>query len=452
MSNLMAAKTCQICHRNILSHSITLDCKHCKESAHIACYNVQRSESQDITDWMCRYCLSDAMPYLNIDDESIFREVIHSHFSDQPLDFDYLNNLIFNPFETNDTSLPISDFDPDVQYYSDTCFSHLSKCEYYLIENFNEYKSNTIKTNAGLSIYHHNIRSLPRHFTDMQTLLEGMGYMFDFIGLTESWLNATNNDLFAMEGYHIPCQKFRESRKGGGVILYIKETVTFKERADIDFTEGVAESIFVEIHKDVYQTQKHIVIGVIYRPPNTNISIFNEEFGCILDNLNKENKLLYMMADYNIDLLKDKESPSTGEFLDILYRNHVVPLITKPTRNTNRTATLIDNILTNNISDTHSQHQGLIYTDLTDHYPLFHINTSMQDMTVPIKYIWKRKINARSITLFINSCKEIYWSSVNLFNSAQEAYSWFHGTLNHIYNKHFPLTKSKISNYKSRQP
>ena len=106
-----------------------------------------------------------------------------------------------------------------------TILTHLSKCEYYLIEKFNEYKGNTIKTNAGLSIYHHNIRSLPRHFTDMQTLLEGMGYMFDFIGLTESWLNATNNDLFAMEGYHIPCQKFRESRKGGGVILYIKEIV-----------------------------------------------------------------------------------------------------------------------------------------------------------------------------------------------------------------------------------
>ena len=49
----------------------------------------------------------------------------------------------------------------------------------------------------------------------------------------------------------------------------------------------------------------------------------------------------------NINFLKFSEHTQTEEFLDMLYANNILPIITKPTRLTDHTATLIDHIYTN---------------------------------------------------------------------------------------------------------
>ena len=49
----------------------------------------------------------------------------------------------------------------------------------------------------------------------------------------------------------------------------------------------------------------------------------------------------------NINFLKFNEHTHTEEFLDMLYANNTSPIITKPTRLTDHTATLIDQIYTN---------------------------------------------------------------------------------------------------------
>ena len=41
----------------------------------------------------------------------------------------------------------------------------------------------------------------------------------------------------------------------------------------------------------------------------------------------------------------------TGEFLDVMYSKMFFPLITRPTRITSHTATLIDNIFSNNMDN-----------------------------------------------------------------------------------------------------
>ena len=54
--------------------------------------------------------------------------------------------------------------------------------------------------------------------------------------------------------------------------------------------------------------------------------------------------------------------------------NGFLPLITRPTRVTPTSARLIDNIFTNNIAVVSHCMQGLLVTDVSDHYPIFHIN------------------------------------------------------------------------------
>src|SRR3989442_522462 len=57
-----------------------------------------------------------------------------------------------------------------------------------------------------------------------------------------------------------------------------------------------------------------------------------------------------LCGDFNLDLIKSASHTPTDEFLLNLNVNSYMPLITKPTRVTPNSSTLIDNIFTNNIS------------------------------------------------------------------------------------------------------
>ena len=119
--------------------------------------------------------------------------------------------------------------------------------------------------------------------------------------------------------------------------------------------------------------------------PNSSIEVFNDRITDILNVANRENKLIYLLGDINIYFLKTDEHSPTSSFVDTLYSYNVFPLITKPTRVTKTSATLIDHILTNNL-DSESRHkQGILCTDISDHYAVFHVsknNKNPNDNTV----------------------------------------------------------------------
>ena len=70
----------------------------------------------------------------------------------------------------------------------------------------------------------------------------------------------------------------------------------------------------------------------------------------LLDNVRKENKTTLLLGDFNIDLLKHESHTSTNEFLDSLSSKMILPYILHPTRITDHSKTLIDNIFSNHIS------------------------------------------------------------------------------------------------------
>ena len=78
------------------------------------------------------------------------------------------------------------------------------------------------------------------------------------------------------------------------------------------------------------------------------------------------------MGDYNINLLNVESHSPTADFNDTMFSYGFIPLITRPTRVTQSLATLIDNILTNQLVDLHNESmQGILITDISDHYPNF---------------------------------------------------------------------------------
>ena len=76
------------------------------------------------------------------------------------------------------------------------------------------------------------------------------------------------------------------------------------------------------------------------------------------------------MGDFNIDLLKYNYCNFSTEFFNQFSSSGYRPLISKPIRITKSTATLIDNIFTNNLSKTEHLN-GILLNDISYHFPIF---------------------------------------------------------------------------------
>ena len=66
-----------------------------------------------------------------------------------------------------------------------------------------------------------------------------------------------------------------------------------------------------------------------------------------IEQLNTKGHEVLVVGDLNENLLKYNEDKQTSEYLDMLLTLGFMPIITKPTRITDHTATLIDHIYTN---------------------------------------------------------------------------------------------------------
>ena len=59
----------------------------------------------------------------------------------------------------------------------------------------------------------------------------------------------------------------------------------------------------------------------------------------------------------------------TNDFIDLMYSNGFYPLISKLTRITSHSATLIDKIFSNDL-DNH-KFSGILWSDISDHLPIY---------------------------------------------------------------------------------
>ena len=104
----------------------------------------------------------------------------------------------------------------------------------------------------------------------------------------------------------------------------------------------------------------------MYRPPNTNELQFINEFSTLIDSMKKAypKHSIVLGMDHNMDLLKSAYHKNTLEFFERIFDKNLTPVITRPTRITKTSATLIDNILICS-----KQRSCIVECDLSDHLP-----------------------------------------------------------------------------------
>ena len=357
-----------------------------------------------------------------------------------------MSDKIFVPFELNDKDHSFfSDTDPDLHYYNS--LSQLTyKCNYYLESSFNEDIRNHGLSSNVFSLCHVNIRSISKNLGSFENYLNLLDHHFTFVGITETWLKDSNCDLFGLTGYNM-IESHRGTQGGGGVSIYVRDHISFIERPDLNQFDNSIESIFIEVNKDQLNTTKNILIGVIYRPPNQDMDIFNEKISEMLETIRKEEKFCYLLGDCNINILNYESHRLTGDFVDLLSNYSFLPLITRPTRITASSATLIDNIFTNHIENLDHSTQGLLVTDVSDHYPIFHINNRSYIGESDI-YVTKRIFSERNKQAFKIALNELDWNEIY---GASETNNAFHDTLGTLLNKYFPKVRIKRK-YNYRKP
>ena len=185
--------------------------------------------------------------------------------------------------------------------------------------------------------------------------------------------------------------------------------------------------------------------------PGENIELFNDYISKTLNKIKLENKKSFYMGDYNINLLNSAMHPATEEFVNINLAHGFIPTINKPTRITSTTATLIDNIFTNE-TNLGGKYQGIIPTDLSDHLPIFHIEKlDKQTKKNEKEVMFKRIFSERNKQKFTNLIGQIDMNSIELNLNAREAYSTFQNALNTAFEDSFPLIEIK-KGYKDNLP
>ena len=151
-----------------------------------------------------------------------------------------------------------------------------------------------------------------------------------------------------------------------GAAIYVNKVLKAIPRPDLKIDLPLVESCWVEI--DPSNNRKHIMIGWIYKHPPANVEEFTLKFDEFLNKLNPSKYDMYIMGDLNIGLLKYHSHLQTEGYLDMIYSLDLLPVVTKPTRITNHTATLIDHIYTTNVNRLTS---GIVTVDMSDHLTVF---------------------------------------------------------------------------------
>jgi hypothetical protein len=304
---------------------------------------------------------------------------------------------------------------------------------------------------SSITIMHINCRSVAKNWDSILLLLDKLIYPLTVIAVTETWLNDSIVNLYNIPGYKLVSNS-RVSKHGGGVGLYVHARLDFVVRSDLAFMLPDIESIFVEITQA--NSKKNIIVGAIYRPPNTELDNFIVHISSILSVLGKEpSKPRFITGDFNLDLLKYETHLPTNDFLNSFLEHAYLPLITKPTRVTEYSATLIDNIFTNAyLPDCNAR---IIINDISDHFPIImQINLGINLNYKNIDNPPRRLFNPHLVTKFRDELYLYDWDLV--FNESPAdpniCYNRFHATFSALYEKAFPVSIRKSPKQKSRQP
>ena len=309
-------------------------------------------------------------------------------------------------------------------------------CDYYDLKDFQKIK---IKQ-QDFSLLHLNISSLSCHINDLINFLALINTKFDVICITETRLSHKNplTTNIELPGYNI--EQTPSESSAGGTLIYISQNLLYKRRTDLQICcPKELESVFIEV---IIPNKQSCILGTIYKHPSMKHFKFNNDYmEELLRVITHENKNCILTGDFNLNLLKHAKSPGVSKFLENLLSHNFMPQITLPTRITEKTATLIDNILINN--NVLNCISGNITTSISDHLPQFIVldsllGTSTDESSFQFLYRSFKNFNEEN---FSNDINQINWTFATENNDINLGFETLLRLIDKMLDKHAPVKK-----------
>ena len=338
---------CVICNKALLNRLDSFNCDFCKNWYHYNCNLppfISNGNTQSVGS--CLKCNCKLFPFsacYSFNDEDARVNFLHPKFQ---VSVPLLNQNVIADQESEDTIID---------------------CKYLDCDNFNRtFPENKSK---NLSFFHLNINSLPKHFENLNCYLNSLQHKFKIIGISETRItNTTAPHKLDINGYSALFNKTEAS--AGGTALYIAQEINFKQRKDLSncvYSQKELESTFCELN---LKNQPNLIVGCIYKHPGMNMNTFlKNHLNPAMQKILKENKDVVLLGDFNIDLLKSGSNIIVNTFIDTLQSFCLLPSISLPTRVTESTKTLIDNIFFT--PNKYRVSSGNLLAGLSDHLPQF---------------------------------------------------------------------------------
>ena len=349
----------------------------------------------------------------------------------------YICNVILsytvlpNPLLKMENSLR-DEIDLDLEY-EDHCdyigmedLSHISTCD------------------STLNVTHLNIRGIIGKQSDLLKILNGYNgkTITHLATINETWLTSQNKNRLRINGYKC-ISKERVGRKGGGVCILSHDSLYCTELTEINDTQYTT---FEHVCIEIKMKDRNLTVVSLYRPPNGNVTSFLDEYQTYLSHLSRlypKNRLI-IGTDHNLDLLKYGCHKPTQDFLDLNIDQNILPTITRPTRFSHTTATLLDNILVS-IDIVDKCDSAILTHDISDHLPcLLSIRDTISESKVTTT-ITSRKLTKEAI--------ESIRKDLNMYTQegvgTEESFNNFHTYLLNSLDKHAPTKTNRIGKKKT---
>ena len=207
-----------------------------------------------------------------------------------------------------------------------------------------------------------------------------------------------------------------------------------ERRCDIEMKE--IECLVLEVFP---KNSKSYLVGMLYRHPNETV-LWNENFEIFVDKILETQKEIYLLGDFNRDLLNENIKKSWMEYLEPFG---LIQMVNQSTRKTSSSETLIDHIYCN--MQTNLNATDVPKIGLSDHFPIFltrKTNCSVPKLTHhTISYRSYKHFNEQE---FISDLQSVPWDIIKLFEDTNDVVDTWSSMFLNIVDKHLPMKSQRV--------
>lgn len=224
---------------------------------------------------------------------------------------------------------------------------------------------------GGVNVVHSNIRSLQKHFEELEVYLSGFVVGPDVVVLSETF-QINNVNRYKIEGYDIIYNEGKIN-KNDGVVIYIKDTANYTSE---NITYNDLSFLRIEMGTS---SNGVIAISGVYRPFDCSTEQFNNALNMYLGNHAKTSTEV-IIGDMNIDILHPSPVPNYIEdYLNTMAINCFSSFINTNTRVENGRGSCIDHVFIRHNNRLELPKAAIFRNKITDHFvTCVRINTSIQ--------------------------------------------------------------------------